>query len=258
MVRVGGSQGSVSEQIRRDPPVADFILLLASALPLDFPRFADLPAGLAEIRGNLFQKLPPIRELAACETNGDLAARIGDAGVSFLRYVFAEPKSHVFSAGANAYRLGDQQTVQFLVFGNEFTMHKDTSWAIGKAPMEDWWEGLVDEEWGRTITGYGRRRVVLSLALSGTSRVQLYPDDICPLEAPPVRIRQITARGPFRETGDSLGELNLVPPRRFSPPGDSAGSIAQRVNRRLDLHKSAAGLTAIVRCSQVPRWGQTK
>jgi hypothetical protein len=34
--------------------------------------------------------------------------------------------------------------------------------------------------------------------------------------------------------------------------------MAQRVNRRLDLHIPAAGLRAVVRCSQVPRWGQTK
>jgi hypothetical protein len=32
----------------------------------------------------------------------------------------------------------------------------------------------------------------------------------------------------------------------------------ERVNRRIDLHQSAAGLRTVVRCSQVPRWGQTK
>jgi hypothetical protein len=44
----------------------------------------------------------------------------------------------------------------------------------------------------------------------------------------------------------------------FFPPANSAGSMAQRVNRRLDLHHPAAGPRAVVRCSQVPRWGQTK
>jgi hypothetical protein len=82
---------------------------------------------------------------------------------------------------------------------------------------------------------------------------------------------RIATRGRLRENGyvcfsrkpfQNLSR-NLFPPRRFSLPGDSAafnGTARQPSHRiwGLGMHHPAAGLTAAVRCSQVPRWGQTK
>jgi hypothetical protein len=64
-------------------------------------------------------------------------------------------------------------------------------------------------------------------------------------------------RSPFQNLS-----RNLFPPRRFSPPDESAGSRAQRDNRHIVWYLACTtpsrALRAVVRCSQVPRWGQTK
>jgi hypothetical protein len=56
---------------------------------------------------------------------------------------------------------------------------------------------------------------------------------------------------------------NLFPPRRFSPPGESAAFNGTARQPSLDHGYLACttpqpALCAVVRCSQVPRWGQAK
>jgi hypothetical protein len=81
----------------------------------------------------------------------------------------------------------------------------------------------------------------------------------------------LATRGRFRENGHVCCKWqpfqnlsrNLFPPRRFSPPGDSAafnGTARQPspVNGYLTFTTPQPALRAVVRCRQVRRWGQTK
>jgi hypothetical protein len=82
---------------------------------------------------------------------------------------------------------------------------------------------------------------------------------------------KLAIRGRFRANGyvccfiqpfQNLNR-NLFPPRRFSPPGNSAGPMALRVNRLTEYRYLACttpspARRAGVRCSPVPRRGQTK
>jgi hypothetical protein len=79
---------------------------------------------------------------------------------------------------------------------------------------------------------------------------------------------RLATRGRFRANGYACCFIqpfqnmsrNLFPPRWFSPPRDSAGSIAQRDNRCTNGYLACTksrpvALRAAVRCSRVPRWG---
>jgi hypothetical protein len=82
---------------------------------------------------------------------------------------------------------------------------------------------------------------------------------------------RLATRGRFRVNGYACCtrqpfqnlSRNLFPPRRFSPPGDSAAfnGTARQPSPVLGTWHAPprmAALRTVVRCSQVPRWGQTK
>jgi hypothetical protein len=90
-----GLCATVTQELRRDPVVADFLISIASSANRTKWFRPPLPEALARQADQFFAKLPGVKALAEYETDADLIGSIGQINYEILRFILLSNRCHL-------------------------------------------------------------------------------------------------------------------------------------------------------------------